>query len=922
VLNVDATIANLNAGGRISGEFVPNYGYPASNYDLTVTGTFNWTGTEFGAGPLILPAGAHMIISGTAEKLLLGTVNNSGTITWKGPGRIRNNTYFANTVVRNVSSGSVFNVAADGDVFDAYIRFSSIGTIRKTAGSGVTFLRGIGTPESAGIVAAQTGTLELSSFTFSNTTRFIGPRMIRLRSGSFTGGSSISVETPIELANSAFGAASAGGTTLTGAGFTRLIGSSSGTTYSGLCKIARGHRLFISGPDLKSGGTFVNDGTVTWQGGGRFGDANFQNLPGGTFNFSADGEFSNVYSSFTNAGTLRKIAGTGITVLKHRLNNSGMVDLRTGTLQTNGFTQTAGSTTLLGGSLSSSTSVDGGSFTLAGGNVTGAMTFNGGVLNGSGTITGNVINYASIRPGASNGAGNGIINITGTYTQKGSGVLALTISSATPGTGYDQLRASSTTTLSGALTWSLINGLLPTTEQPLHVLTYSSRSGSYDTTSNTLSVEYTATGMSLRYNPMAPRINSISPTTGLPGSRITIAGSNLTGGALKLGTTSCIVDRDASTPTRLIATVPTSISSGLKAVNVTTTSGSTVAPVQYRVIANVSGTVRNGTTPIANVPIFLVKREALDAFGAVAVNPTLFSSASGVMKKVVANAEGAYLFTDVPSGSYRIIPSLPGTFFTESYSDASVGSYQITGRNFVVAGTDEVAPTANISSATTSSASGTAGDATAGVLAVVVTLRNSSGAYLDWSSVGNTTLVFGPAGLTSYRIMGATTTGGPVFNKLQVTSQSWAQAVSSKLALGTYQLEVQAIDRAFIPSAVASATITKGASASTTAVADSSYTLSSVPLSSTSASAEWDSITLTFAGTLDVMSATDTSSYQVTIDGHDVLVESAGYNQTKGVVMLGLQEGELQPGQKVQINYQLRDVRGAVLSGQVVVTAR
>src|SRR4029079_4108530 len=96
----------------------------------------------------------------------------------------------------------------------------------------------------------------------------------------------------------------------------------------------------------------------------------------------------------------------------------------------NGYTQTAGTTTLGAGGIKSDLT----------------MMLQGGTLDGTGTITGDVQNDAAVAP---NGSGNtGTINVSGNYTQGSAGTLNIEL--ASPST-FDQLAGGGAVTLDRTL---------------------------------------------------------------------------------------------------------------------------------------------------------------------------------------------------------------------------------------------------------------------------------------------------------------------------------------------------------------------------------------------------------------------------------------------------------------------------------------
>jgi uncharacterized protein with beta-barrel porin domain len=143
------------------------------------------------------------------------------------------------------------------------------------------------------------------------------------------------------------------------------------------------------------------------------------------------GDNSATQASINNAGTIIKTAGTGTSSLNATtITNTGIIDIRTGTLDLGGnVTQTAGAISLNGGNISAT-----------------SITINGGSLNGVGTVTGNLNNNATVNPGFS----PGVITINGDYAQGSTGVLNIEIAGTADGE-YDQLIVSGQANLDGTL---------------------------------------------------------------------------------------------------------------------------------------------------------------------------------------------------------------------------------------------------------------------------------------------------------------------------------------------------------------------------------------------------------------------------------------------------------------------------------------
>lgn len=138
-------------------------------------------------------------------------------------------------------------------------------------------------------------------------------------------------------------------------------------TFGGTGRIRTSGGLTLSGGSSRTlnGATLDNAGTATWTGAGGLSTINgavLNNLAGATFDVQTDAMISPGFSGefparFSNTGTFRTSAGSSATTVGVRFDNSGTVEVQTGTLQLSG-----------GGSHS-------GAFTVASG---AALTFTGG----------------------------------------------------------------------------------------------------------------------------------------------------------------------------------------------------------------------------------------------------------------------------------------------------------------------------------------------------------------------------------------------------------------------------------------------------------------------------------------------------------------------------------------------------------------
>src|SRR5262249_24032989 len=125
-------------------------------------------------------------------------------------------------------------------------------------------------------------------------------------------------------------------------------------------------------------------------------------LPTGTLNLNADVGFgADTQATITNEGTFIKTSpsGTGTSTIVQPFTNTGTVQINSGTLAfPNGFTQTAGTTTIA-----------------AGATLHGDVALNGGILAGNGTVNGNVTGTGAIGSTTTPGllTVNGDVNLSG-----------------------------------------------------------------------------------------------------------------------------------------------------------------------------------------------------------------------------------------------------------------------------------------------------------------------------------------------------------------------------------------------------------------------------------------------------------------------------------------------------------------------------
>jgi hypothetical protein len=263
-----------------------------------------------------------------------------------------------------------------------------------------------------------------------------------------------------------------------------------GGTQSGAGSTIIGGTLTLSGAGTKTlnARTLINNGTVNLSGVGGLTTSNATVTNNGVFNVTDDADVAGSGSGgFTNSatGTLNK-SGAGTTSTFYVFTNAGTVNAAGGTLNFgNGFTQTAGSTVLSGGTMS-------GSF---------AFNVQGGELRGTGTI-GTLNNTGAIvRPGGTGAAGT--LTVAGSYTQGAGGRLAVEVGGTGAGQ-FDVLAVTGNASLAGAMDVGFLGGFTPGSSDTFRVLTAGSRNGNFQFVNGTLLAQYNPTNVTL-----------VAPTPGL-----------------------------------------------------------------------------------------------------------------------------------------------------------------------------------------------------------------------------------------------------------------------------------------------------------------------------------------------------------------------------------------------------------------------
>lgn len=301
-----------------------------------------------------------------------------------------------------------------------------------------------------------------------------------------------------------------------------------GSTLSGNNSVIANGGLSMVGNIILNGRTLVNAGAALWSNNAvnvpsvltLIGGAVLHNAPGAVFDFASACQIqgSTDTNAILNGGLIRQTAAGSISTVNVPFINTGTVELRSATLNfpKGGFTQNGGTTTLRGGSITT----------------TPPLRINGGILQGSGVISGSVINGGTVRPGglrpgtlrrlSSPEGPRGEIIVTGDYTQTADGVLNIEIGRAGPATGPDLLIVSNKAILGGTLNIMLTDGLYPAANSSFSFLIASNQSGTFATInypSNEIAMALTPSSSNLAFRvintkPVIPPIPTQSVTNG------------------------------------------------------------------------------------------------------------------------------------------------------------------------------------------------------------------------------------------------------------------------------------------------------------------------------------------------------------------------------------------------------------------------
>jgi hypothetical protein len=476
------TISNcvINAGGTFA---VDGYAtLTAAKYFVNAGGTLTLSNAWM-PGTLTVAAGGVLNFSASVNPYIYGlTLTNNGTVNWSGGGITVGSTTIYNNSLWQITGDNAFGNGGGSAVW------VNNGTLRKSAGPGISSIVSFNFQNSGGVVEAQTGTLEfnggaasLLSGVFTNT----APAKFNFINGTWTDAGGFFTGTGTNMFNSGtfnlrtnvppglkfFGgdvwvtgtnsfqnAGAITNLTIEGAalrGTNRVTGTLNftGGSIPEKLTIATNGQFVISGTagKLLYGLTLINQGTLLCGGSLQIGNG------GSIFNsglWQITGDFSvnyggNTHITWTNTGIISKTAGSGLVNQFSRLDDNfvnlpgGHVECLAGRLILNSDTNSQ-----FGGTFNAVGLID-----LAGGTWTDA----GGIVAGTGTnrFFSGTLNLRTNIPTSLQLIG-GTIFITGTNTFQNAGAITnLTLDGATLG-GTNIVSGGTLTVNSGSVNGQLL----------------------------------------------------------------------------------------------------------------------------------------------------------------------------------------------------------------------------------------------------------------------------------------------------------------------------------------------------------------------------------------------------------------------------------------------------------------------------------
>ena len=454
----------LNGGtftlnGNINGSNVVMNGANVLAGNTVINSALTWNNGNINAGSVLTVATNGLLaLTGGNAHTLYGILTNAGTIQLpNGGGDL--NLYGSCTGGGAIGElvnlpGALVDVQGDNSINSAGCNTELVinqGMLRKSGGSGTTYIRP--TFNNSGTLDVQTGTVNLyygqgsgvflpeagATLNFQTTyevdSALTGAGTILLNNGTFTlngniNGSNVVMNGANLLAgntviNSALtwngGYISAGSVVTVATNALLVLASGNGHTFFGILTNAGTIQLPNGGGDLNLYGSCQAAGAV----------GELVNLPGALVDVQGDNSIGIACGSelVINQGVLRKSGGSGTTYIRPTFNNSGTLDVQTGTVslstgQGSGvFLPEAGATLIfpqpyeVDNNLTGAGTIllNGGMFTLNG-NINGSNV----VMNGASLLAGNTVINSGLT------WNNGVISAGSVLTVATNGLLALT----------------------------------------------------------------------------------------------------------------------------------------------------------------------------------------------------------------------------------------------------------------------------------------------------------------------------------------------------------------------------------------------------------------------------------------------------------------------------------------------------------------
>jgi hypothetical protein len=377
-----------------------------------------------------------LALSGTANIFLNGgpfRLSGNATMNFTGAGALQ----MSGPGVLNIDPGVTFDIQSDNGIGATGGIINNAGTFRKSAGTGNTIVSC--TMNNSGLVDAQSGTLTFNgggaqtgvfntavgttigftsaNFSWDNGADFNGSGTI-LQSGGL-----INVTAAVNAQNFTFTAGtlsvsptktlSIDGSFNWNAGGQTSGGGTIAVTNTGSLSLGGAANLFLNSLTLSLSG----NGTMNFTGAGALqigGGGILVIQPGVTFDILTDNGIGTTGGNINNAGSLRKTGGSGTSTISCALNNSGLVDVQTGTLAfIGGGTQTGTFNTQTGTTISFNSALFNTGTTFTG---TGTALQNGGTTNFNAMITMQNFTFTGGTLGVS-----GVVTINGTFAWNGGG---------------------------------------------------------------------------------------------------------------------------------------------------------------------------------------------------------------------------------------------------------------------------------------------------------------------------------------------------------------------------------------------------------------------------------------------------------------------------------------------------------------------